>query len=173
MNSFLDLAFSLITSPRKAMVVITNSEKLKEGFFFWIFVVLLMAISAFREGPGLILQFALLFLGMGTALLCHSAAIDYISGMWGGMGTAKGITAGFMAASLPLGFSVFFMLIGASGVTTTAITAHAGEVKVDGQVWEARSYDGSVEISAGESVEVLGLDGITLLVYPANRPLGR
>ena len=116
MNSFLDLAFSLITSPRKAMVVITNSEKLKEGFFFWIFVVLLMAISAFREGPGLILQFALLFLGMGTALLCHSAAIDYISGMWGGMGTAKGITAGFMAASLPLGFSVFFMLIGASGV---------------------------------------------------------
>ena len=64
-------------------------------------------------------------------------------------------------------------LIGASGVTTTAITAHAGEVKVDGQVWEARSYDGSVEISAGESVEVLGLDGITLLVYPANRPLGR
>ena len=110
MNSFLDLAFSLITSPRKAMVVITNSEKLKEGFFFWIFVVLLMAISAFREGPGLILQFALLF------LLCHSAAIDYISGMWGGMGTAKGITAGFMAASLPLGFSVFFMLIGASGV---------------------------------------------------------
>ena len=54
-----------------------------------------------------------------------------------------------------------------------AITAHAGEVKVDGQVWEARSYDGSVEISAGESVEVLGLDGITLLVYPANRPLGR
>lgn len=116
MNSFLDLAFSLITSPRKAMVVITNSEKLKEGFFFWIFVVLLMAISAFREGPGLILQFALLLLGMGTALLCHSAAIDYISGMWGGMGTAKGITAGFMAASLPLGFSVFFMLIGASGV---------------------------------------------------------
>ena len=98
------------------MVVITNSEKLKEGFFFWIFVVLLMAISAFREGPGLILQFALLFLGMGTALLCHSAAIDYISGMWGGMGTAKGITAGFMAASLPLGFSVFFMLIGAYGV---------------------------------------------------------
>jgi membrane protein implicated in regulation of membrane protease activity len=63
-------------------------------------------------------------------------------------------------------------LIGASGVTTTAITARAGEVKVDGQVWEARSYDGSIEISAGESVEVLGLDGITLLVYPANRPLG-
>ncbi|MFT3889591.1 MAG: NfeD family protein [Arachnia sp.] len=64
-------------------------------------------------------------------------------------------------------------LIGASCVATTAITATTGEVKVEGQVWEARSYDSSVEIAAGENVEVLGLDGITLLVYPANRPLGR
>ena len=62
-------------------------------------------------------------------------------------------------------------LVGASGRATAAITAHAGEVKVDGQVWEARSYDPSMEIAEGEAVEVFGLEGITLIVYPKSRPL--
>mgnify|MGYP003620457939 FL=1 len=62
-------------------------------------------------------------------------------------------------------------LVGASGRATAAITAHAGEVKVDGQVWEARSYDPSMEIAEGEAVEVCGLEGITLIVYPKSRPL--
>lgn len=62
-------------------------------------------------------------------------------------------------------------LVGASGRATAAITAHAGEVKVDGQVWEARAYDPSMEIAEGEAVEVFGLEGITLIVYPKSRPL--
>ena len=97
MNQLLDLAMALIISPRQALMEITNEEKLKEGFFIWIFVVLLMALSLFQQGPGLVMQFLLMVLFMGAALLVHSAVIDYISGFWGGMGTARGITAGFMA----------------------------------------------------------------------------
>lgn len=116
MNQFLDLAMALIISPRQALMEITNEEKLKEGFFIWIFVVLLMSLSLFQQGPGLVMQFLLIVLFMGAALLVHSAVIDYISGFWGGMGTARGITAGFMAASLPMAFSVFFTFLAEAGV---------------------------------------------------------
>lgn len=116
MNQFLDLAMALIISPRQALMEITNEEKLKEGFFIWIFVALLMSLSLFQQGPGLVMQFLLMVLFMGAALLVHSAVIDYISGFWGGMGTARGITAGFMAASLPMAFSVFFTFLAEAGV---------------------------------------------------------
>lgn len=116
MNQLLDLAMALILSPRQALMEITNEEKLKEGFFIWIFVVLLMSLSLFQQGPGLVMQFLLMVLFMGAALLVHSAVIDYISGFWGGMGTARGITAGFMAASLPMAFSVFFTFLAEAGL---------------------------------------------------------
>lgn len=116
MNQLLDLAMALIISPRQALMEITNEEKLKEGFFIWIFVVILMSLSLFQQGPGLVMQFLLMVLFMGAALLVHSAVIDYISGFWGGMGTARGITAGFMAASLPMAFSVFFTFLAEAGV---------------------------------------------------------
>ena len=116
MNQLLDMAMALIISPRQALMEITNEEKLKEGFFIWIFVVLLMSLSLFQQGPGLVMQFLLMVLFLGAALLVHSAVIDYISGFWGGMGTARGITAGFMAASLPMAFSVFFTFLAEAGV---------------------------------------------------------
>ena len=37
---------------------------------------------------------------------------------------------------------------------------------MQGQIWEARSFDPSISVSAGQDVEVYGLDGITLIVYP-------
>lgn len=78
MNQLLDMAMALIISPRQALMEITNEEKLKEGFFIWIFVVLLMSLSLFQQGPGLVMQFLLMVLFMGAALLVHSAIIDYI-----------------------------------------------------------------------------------------------
>lgn len=115
MNHLLDLAIALITSPRQALMEITNEEKLKEAFLIWIFVVFLLSLSLFQQGPGLVVQFLLMVLFMGAALLVHSAVIDYISGFWGGMGTARGITAGFMASSLPMAFSVFFTFLAVVG----------------------------------------------------------
>ena len=57
-------------------------------------------------------------------------------------------------------------LIGSFGDVTTRITANSGEAKVDGQIWQARSYDDTVTIETGERIEVYKLDGITLIVYP-------
>lgn len=60
-------------------------------------------------------------------------------------------------------------LIGSFGDVTTRITANSGEAKVDGQIWQARSYDDAITIEAGERIEVYKLDGITLIVYPIAR----
>lgn len=57
-------------------------------------------------------------------------------------------------------------LVGSTGLATAQINAHAGEVKVSGQVWDARSFDPGVTIGEGHEVEVYGLDGVTLIVYP-------
>ncbi|MEE3452472.1 YIP1 family protein [Dialister sp.] len=117
MNQLLDLAYDMVTAPSKALSVIVNEEKLKEAFLLWLFVVFVISLSIFQQGPGLLLQFLGLLVFMGAALLIHSAVTDYISGLFGGMGTARGITAGFMAASLPLSLSVVFTFIEAIGVT--------------------------------------------------------
>lgn len=63
-------------------------------------------------------------------------------------------------------------LVGSSGVAIGEITGTAGEVKVEGQPWEARAFDPDDPIKPGELVEVYGLDGITLIVYPKREYLG-
>ena len=56
-------------------------------------------------------------------------------------------------------------MVGSTGQATTAITGSSGEVKVNGEVWRARSF-GDVEIEAGVSVEIFEVDGVTVVVYP-------
>lgn len=63
-------------------------------------------------------------------------------------------------------------LVGSTGRATAQIDAHGGEVKVSGQVWDARSFDPGVTILEGHEIEVYGLDGVTLIVYPV-RPQGQ
>uniref|UniRef100_UPI004024D535 hypothetical protein n=1 Tax=Dialister sp. TaxID=1955814 RepID=UPI004024D535 len=110
MNTFLDFVYSLIVTPRAALYDITRGERLREAGILWLFTLFLTAVSAFSEGPGLLVEFLAVLLFLGLSLLVHSAVTDYLSGLLGGQGSAKGITAGFMAASLPLAFSVFFTL---------------------------------------------------------------
>jgi membrane-bound serine protease (ClpP class) len=54
-------------------------------------------------------------------------------------------------------------MVGRLGETITAL-APAGQVKVDGEIWEARAQAGA---KAGETVRVTRVDGLTLEVEPA------
>ncbi|HBY22995.1 MAG: NfeD family protein [Propionibacteriaceae bacterium] len=56
-------------------------------------------------------------------------------------------------------------LVGSTGPALIEITATAGEVKIGGEVWTARSYDGSL-IPEGTQVEIFSVDGTTVQVYP-------
>lgn len=59
-------------------------------------------------------------------------------------------------------------LVGSSGIATAQVTGSVGEVKVQGQVWDARAFDPGMIVAPGQDVEVYGLDGITLIVYPVD-----
>lgn len=62
-------------------------------------------------------------------------------------------------------------VLGATGVASREITASGGEVRVNGDTWSARSYDGE-PIAAGVEVDVFEVDGLTLVVLPSQRRLG-
>jgi membrane-bound ClpP family serine protease len=57
-------------------------------------------------------------------------------------------------------------LIGAKGEATTDLKPK-GEVRVMGEFWEATAKDG--EIVTGQAIEVVGMDGMFLLVKPTEQ----
>jgi membrane protein implicated in regulation of membrane protease activity len=56
-------------------------------------------------------------------------------------------------------------LVGSGAVALQRVDAHGGQVKLNGEVWSARTYDPSTVIEAGRSVEVVQIDGATAVVY--------
>jgi membrane protein implicated in regulation of membrane protease activity len=57
-------------------------------------------------------------------------------------------------------------LIGASAVALEAVSASAGTVKIGGDIWTARTADGS-SLTAGSPVLVTRIEGATAVVLPA------
>jgi membrane protein implicated in regulation of membrane protease activity len=59
-------------------------------------------------------------------------------------------------------------LIGRSGIVLERIANDegVGSVRIDGEVWTARSYDDQLVIDAGAKVEVVEIRGATALVAP-------
>ena len=58
-------------------------------------------------------------------------------------------------------------LVGQQGLVLEAVTAHSGRVKVRGEVWSARTFDPHASIETGRNVEVVQIDGATVVVYEA------
>ena len=57
-------------------------------------------------------------------------------------------------------------LIGAKGIATADLRPK-GEVRVMGEFWEATVKDG--EIATGQAIEVVGMDGMLLVVKPTEQ----
>jgi membrane protein implicated in regulation of membrane protease activity len=55
-------------------------------------------------------------------------------------------------------------LVGAKAVVTARVDGHAGRVKLAGEIWSARSYDGETVLEPGQSVDVIEIKGATALV---------
>ena len=56
-------------------------------------------------------------------------------------------------------------MVGSTGRALTAIDGDSGEVKVEGEIWQARSFS-TEAIEAGTPVEIFEVDGTTVVVYP-------
>jgi membrane protein implicated in regulation of membrane protease activity len=57
-------------------------------------------------------------------------------------------------------------LVGRSARVLEEVTEHGGRVRIGGEVWSARSYDETLTIPAGRTVDVMQIEGATALVYP-------
>ncbi len=60
-------------------------------------------------------------------------------------------------------------LVGRRAIVLERVDGTGGRVKLAGEVWSARSYDGSV-IEVGASVDVVEIQGATALVFAAEGP---
>lgn len=62
-------------------------------------------------------------------------------------------------------------LVGQSGVVLERVDGDGGRIKLAGEVWTARSFDGRTVIEPGHSVDVIEIDGATALVFPGDEPV--
>ena len=59
-------------------------------------------------------------------------------------------------------------LVGERALVLEPVSRDAGQVKIKGEVWSARTYDPHASvIEAGRSVQIVEIDGATALVYEA------
>ncbi len=56
-------------------------------------------------------------------------------------------------------------LVGRRALVLEQVNARGGRVKINGEVWSARSYDETQVIPEGATVDVLGIDGATAVVH--------
>jgi membrane protein implicated in regulation of membrane protease activity len=61
-------------------------------------------------------------------------------------------------------------LVGSRGVVVEQVDAAGGRIKLAGEIWSARSYDGQSVILPGAGVDVVEIDGATALVFPSGGP---
>ncbi len=55
-------------------------------------------------------------------------------------------------------------LVGAEAVVLEVVDGKDGRIKLGGEVWSARAYDGETAFAVGQLVQVLEIDGATALV---------
>lgn len=55
-------------------------------------------------------------------------------------------------------------LVGREALVLEDVGPHTGRIKLAGEVWSARSYDGATTFPAGMNIAVLKIDGATALV---------
>jgi membrane protein implicated in regulation of membrane protease activity len=57
-------------------------------------------------------------------------------------------------------------LVGRPALVLEEVTGHGGRVRIGGEVWSARSYDESLDMPVGSTVDVFQIEGATALVHP-------
>jgi membrane protein implicated in regulation of membrane protease activity len=55
-------------------------------------------------------------------------------------------------------------LVGTEAVVLEAVDGKDGRIKLAGEVWSARAYDGESAFTVGQTVQVLEIDGATALI---------
>jgi membrane protein implicated in regulation of membrane protease activity len=138
----------------------------------WIFWLIVAAVLGAVEIMTVTLAFGVVAVGALVAAVAGAAG--------GGLAVQFGAFAAASAVGLGVGRPLAMRhvrqppllrtgtaaLIGRTAVVVEEVTGRAGQVRIGADVWPSRSYDETLVIPAGVTVDVLHVEGATALVYP-------
>ena len=134
----------------------------------WLIIGVILVLAEMLSGA-----FVLVMLG-GAALVAALVASIGVGGILSGVVFAA-VAAGGITLARPalvrhmhLGEHVktnIDALVGGKAMVVAAVDAHTGQVKINGEVWSARSYDETEVLEPGRSVTIMNISGATAVVW--------
>jgi membrane protein implicated in regulation of membrane protease activity len=134
----------------------------------WLIIGVILVLAEMLSGA-----FVLVMLG-GAALIAALVASIGVGGLLSGIVFAA-VAAGGITLARPalvrhmhLGEHVktnVDALVGGKAVVVATVDAQSGQVKINGEVWSARSYDETEVLEPGRSVTIMNISGATAVVW--------
>lgn len=138
----------------------------------WIIWLVIAAVLGVAEVMTATLAFGLLAVAAVVAALAGAAGLSlpfelaaFALAAGAGLGVVRPIAMRHIKQP-PLLRTGTAALVGKSAVVVAEVTAHAGQVRIGGEVWSSRPYDESLVIPVGSTVDVFAIEGATALVHP-------
>jgi membrane protein implicated in regulation of membrane protease activity len=139
------------------------------GWQTWLIAALLLAAAEMAT-----LDFTLLMMAVGAGVGCllNAIGLPVVVQVLGAVATAVALLA-FVRPPIvrrlhraPTVQSGTAGLVGRSALVLERVTAHSGRVKLNGEIWSARTVGESETIEPGSQVAVDEIDGATAVVHP-------
>jgi membrane protein implicated in regulation of membrane protease activity len=142
----------------------------------WVVLAVVLAIAEAFTATLFVAMFAVGALAaagagaLGAPLLLQVIVFAIVSGL--SVGALRPIIlkhakAGLEPGETPIGLAA---LEGEHGVVLEEVDADKGMIKIDGELWQARSFDGAEKYLPGERVRVLRVKGATAIVWRDDLP---
>lgn len=138
----------------------------------WIIWLILAVVLGAAEIMTLTFALGLLALAAAAAAAAGAAGagvplqiVTFVVAAGAGLGLVRPIALRHIKQPPPLR-SGTAALVGRSALVLQDVNGHGGRVRIGGEEWSARSYDETLEIPAGATVDVIQIEGASALVYP-------
>lgn len=135
----------------------------------WFGIAALLAVSEMLSMDFVLMMLALGAAGGGIAdLLGAAVPLQILAAVAVAMGTLMFVRPSVVrrlhhGPELTTGHQA---LVGKQALVIEEITPHEGQVKLAGEIWTARPFDGTATIKVGTTVDVFEIKGATAIVYP-------
>jgi membrane protein implicated in regulation of membrane protease activity len=142
----------------------------------WIVLAIALAIGEAFTATLLVIMFAAGALAaagaaaLGAPLLLQVIVFALVSGL--SVGAIRPIIIRHARSALEAGETPFGLeaMEGSHGTVLEEVNADSGMFKIDGVLWQARSFDGNEKYLPGERVRVLRVRGATAIVWRDDLP---
>ncbi|BAL86901.1 hypothetical protein AMIS_16810 [Actinoplanes missouriensis 431] len=142
----------------------------------WIVLAIALVIGEAFTATILIIFFAAgagaaaLAAALGAPLLAQVIVFAVVSGL--SVAAVRPIVMRHARPSIETGDTPFGVeaIVGSHGVVVDEVDTSRGMIKIDGELWQARSFDGTETFQPGDRVTVVKLRGATVLVWHDDLP---